>query len=96
LIGIKKIFKPNFEMYTTIKKIFIFPIKLYQIFLSPMLGASKCRFTPTCSHYMVQSIEEWGVLKGIWMGLNRIRKCHPWGGHGYDPVPLKNKQDEKK
>ena len=73
---------------TLIKKVFIFPIKLYQWLLSPMLGKS-CRFHPTCSHYMVEAIEEWGILKGGWMGLKRIGRCHPWGGSGYDPVPKK-------
>jgi putative membrane protein insertion efficiency factor len=72
------------------KKLFIWPIKLYQLTLSPMLGAN-CRFTPSCSQYMVDAIEEWGPIKGIWMGLRRISRCHPWGGHGHDPVPKKSK-----
>lgn len=55
-----------------------------------MLGAN-CRFSPTCSAYTVDAIQEWGPLKGIWMGLKRFSKCHPWGGHGYDPVPKKHK-----
>ncbi|MEL6635510.1 MAG: membrane protein insertion efficiency factor YidD [Bacteroidota bacterium] len=70
------------------KQIFILPIRFYQSAISPLLGPS-CRFTPTCSHYMVQAIEEWGVLKGLWLGLRRIGKCHPWGSHGHDPVPRK-------
>lgn len=70
------------------KKLFIWPIKLYQLTLSPMLGAN-CRFTPSCSQYMVDAIEEWGPLKGIWLGLRRIGRCQPWGGHGHDPVPKK-------
>lgn len=78
------------------KKIFqqllILPIRFYQGAISPLLG-QKCRFQPTCSHYMVQAIEEWGPLKGMWLGLKRIGKCHPWGPHGYDPVPKKD--DEK-
>lgn len=72
-----------------LKRLFILPIKLYQRFISPLLGPS-CRFTPTCSHYMVEAIEEWGALKGTWLGLKRIGKCHPWGGMGDDPVPKKN------
>jgi len=69
-----------------IKAIFIFPIRVYQYAISPMLGAN-CRFSPTCSSYAVQAIQEWGVIKGTWMGIKRFAKCHPWGGHGYDPVP---------
>ncbi|HMR88801.1 MAG TPA: membrane protein insertion efficiency factor YidD [Saprospiraceae bacterium] len=69
-----------------VKSIFIFPVKVYQWFISPLLGP-RCRYQPTCSHYMIQAIEEWGPIKGIWLGLKRIGSCHPWGGHGHDPVP---------
>jgi putative membrane protein insertion efficiency factor len=68
--------------------IFIFPIRLYQWLLSPLLGQN-CRHQPTCSHYAIQSIEEWGVFKGLWLATKRISKCHPWGTFGYDPVPKK-------
>jgi uncharacterized protein len=64
----------------------IFLVRLYQAMLSPLLPGS-CRFQPTCSVYMVQAIEKHGVIKGGWMGLKRIGRCHPWGGHGHDPVP---------
>ena len=74
------------------KKLFILPVRFYQLFLSPLLG-SNCRFQPTCSHYMIQSIE-WGVLKGGWLGLKRIFKCHPWGPHGHDPVPKRERSGE--
>ncbi|MDF1694281.1 MAG: membrane protein insertion efficiency factor YidD [Saprospiraceae bacterium] len=73
-----------------LKKIYIFPIRLYQWFISPLLGPS-CRYTPTCSHYMIEAIFEWGIFKGTWLGLKRISRCHPWGGHGEDPVPPKGK-----
>jgi putative membrane protein insertion efficiency factor len=72
--------------------IFILPIKVYQLILSPLLGQN-CRHDPTCSNYAIQSIEEWGVLKGIWMGVKRIAKCHPWGTFGYDPVPKNEKKN---
>lgn len=72
-----------------IKKFFILPIKLYQWFISPLLGQN-CRHEPTCSHYAIEAIKEWGVLKGILIGAKRISKCHPWGTYGYDPVPKKN------
>ncbi len=66
---------------------FIILIKGYQYIISPMLGQSKCRFTPTCSGYALQSFKKHGPFKGFWLSVNRIRKCHPWGGSGYDPVP---------
>lgn len=62
------------------------PVRLYQIFLSPMLGKN-CRYNPTCSNYMLQAVDEWGLFKGTWLGLRRISRCHPWGGSGDDPVP---------
>jgi putative membrane protein insertion efficiency factor len=75
-----------------LKKIVIFPIRIYQWTLSPLLGPNKCRYQPTCSHYMVGAIEEWGIFRGVWLGLKRILSCHPWGGHGYDPVPTNPKR----
>lgn len=71
-----------------LRKIYILPIRLYQWLISPLLG-SVCRYTPSCSNYMVEAIEEWGIFKGTWLGLKRISRCHPWGGHGYDPIPKK-------
>lgn len=73
-------------MNRLLKMLFIFPIRLYQWMLSPILGKN-CRFEPTCSNYMIQAIEEWGALKGLWLGLKRIFRCHPWGSWGPDPVP---------
>lgn len=73
-----------------LKKLFILPIRFYQLAISPYLGKN-CRYQPTCSHYAIDAINEWGVLKGMWLGLKRIFSCHPWGGHGYDPVPKKGK-----
>ncbi|MRX48298.1 membrane protein insertion efficiency factor YidD [Pedobacter puniceum] len=66
--------------------LFLLLIRIYQYLLSPLFGAS-CRFTPTCSQYGVEAIKKHGPFKGMWLTLNRIRKCHPWGGHGHDPVP---------
>jgi putative membrane protein insertion efficiency factor len=77
-------------MNTLLKKLFILPIRLYQLTLSPYLGAG-CRHMPSCSQYTVEAIQEWGVIKGIWLGAKRIGRCHPWGTHGYDPVPKKSK-----
>ncbi|MFT4534267.1 MAG: putative membrane protein insertion efficiency factor [Saprospiraceae bacterium] len=75
-------------MTKLINKIYTLPIKLYQWLISPILGPT-CRYSPTCSHYMLQAIDEWGILKGTWIGMKRIGRCHPWGGHGDDPVPKK-------
>jgi hypothetical protein len=72
-----------------INSIFIFPVKIYQWIISPIFPAS-CRYTPTCSNYMIEAIKEWGPLKGGWMGIKRISSCHPWGGSGDDPVPKKH------
>ncbi|MEC8679124.1 MAG: membrane protein insertion efficiency factor YidD [Bacteroidota bacterium] len=68
-----------------IRKLFILPIILYQRLLSPMLPSS-CRFTPTCSEYTKQAIIKHGIIKGAFLGIKRISKCHPWGKSGYDPV----------
>lgn len=65
---------------------FIALIKIYQWFISPLIGPS-CRFTPTCSQYGLEAFRKHGPLKGFWLTLRRILRCHPWGGHGYDPVP---------
>jgi putative membrane protein insertion efficiency factor len=66
--------------------LFLFLIRLYQWFLSPLLGSS-CRFTPTCSQYGIEAIKKHGPFKGGWLTLKRIGRCHPWGSHGPDPVP---------
>ncbi|MES2418623.1 MAG: membrane protein insertion efficiency factor YidD [Bacteroidota bacterium] len=66
--------------------LFLGLIRLYQLLLSPLLGAS-CRFTPTCSQYGLEAIKKHGPFKGGWLTLKRIASCHPWGKHGHDPVP---------
>jgi putative membrane protein insertion efficiency factor len=66
-------------------RFFIILIRLYQILLSPILGAS-CRYTPTCSQYGLEAIRKYGPFKGGWLTLKRIGSCNPWGGHGHDPV----------
>ena len=66
---------------------FIAIIKIYQWTISPILGVNKCRFTPTCSNYALEALKRYGVFKGTWLAMKRISRCHPFGGHGYDPVP---------
>ncbi|MBO6212572.1 hypothetical protein SAMN05421738_10498 [Algoriella xinjiangensis] len=70
---------------------FILLVRFYQLAISPWMG-SNCRYQPTCSSYMIEALKEHGLLKGLWLGTKRIGRCHPWGGHGYDPVP-KNKKE---
>ena len=67
------------------RKIFIFLIKFYQKAISPFLGRT-CRFYPTCSEYTKQAVEKYGALKGLYLGLFRILKCHPFHKGGYDPL----------
>jgi hypothetical protein len=64
----------------------ILGIKGYRRFVSPLFPPS-CRFTPTCSQYAVTAIERHGLVRGGWLGLKRIGRCHPWNEGGYDPVP---------
>jgi putative membrane protein insertion efficiency factor len=59
-------------------------VRVYQYTISPHLGPT-CRFHPTCSQYAVQAVREYGVLKGLVLIFYRVGRCHPWGGHGYDP-----------
>jgi putative membrane protein insertion efficiency factor len=61
-------------------------VRFYQKVISPWL-ISSCRYNPTCSEYAVQAIQKYGPLKGGWLAIKRIGRCHPWGGHGDDPVP---------
>ncbi len=65
---------------------FIILIKFYQICISPLKPAT-CRFTPTCSSYAVEALKKHGLVKGLYLAVKRILRCHPWGGSGYDPVP---------
>jgi len=65
--------------------IVIAALKGYKLFLSPLLP-SACRYRPTCSEYMLDAVEQYGVLRGVWLGLKRLGRCHPFRQGGYDPV----------
>ncbi|MDT0692660.1 membrane protein insertion efficiency factor YidD [Staphylococcus chromogenes] len=77
------------------KRLFIAPIRFYQKFISPLTPPS-CRFYPTCSNYTIEAIQVHGAIKGTWLGIKRISKCHPLHKGGFDPVPLKRKQTLKR
>lgn len=68
------------------KALVILLIRLYQRFISPLLPPS-CIYQPTCSNYTLQAVERYGVFKGLWLGIKRISRCHPFHQGGYDPVP---------
>ena len=72
------------------KRVYAFPfivlVRFYQLCISPLTPAA-CRFTPTCSQYALEALKKYGPIKGGWLALRRILRCHPWGGSGYDPVP---------
>ncbi|MFA5908949.1 MAG: membrane protein insertion efficiency factor YidD [Vicinamibacterales bacterium] len=61
-------------------------IRVYKIVLSPLFAGS-CRYMPGCADYMTESITRFGLVRGGWLGTKRLCRCHPFGGHGYDPVP---------
>ena len=75
-------------MTKVLKKIIIALIRFYQLALSP-LKQPTCRFSPTCSQYSIEAIERFGVIKGTYLSVRRILKCHPFHEGGYDPVPEK-------
>ncbi len=72
-----------------VERILELPILFYRAAISPMLPRS-CRFTPTCSAYALEALRVHGPIKGLWLTVKRLSRCHPWGGSGYDPVPPKS------
>jgi len=68
-----------------IKEVLIKTIRIYQIFISPLISG-KCRFYPNCSNYVIDALKKYGVFKGLWLGVKRILKCHPFHPGGYDPI----------
>lgn len=75
---------------SVVKRTCVFPfillIQFYRICISPLKPPS-CRFTPTCSQYAIEALSKHGAVKGLYLAVKRILRCHPWGGSGYDPVP---------
>ena len=68
------------------KRIVIALVRGYQIILSPLLPPNTCRFTPTCSTYMIDAVSKYGVVRGVWKGIGRILRCHPFHPGGFDPA----------
>lgn len=75
-----------------LKKILVFFIRTYQLTLSPRFSHGACRYTPTCSQYMLEAIQIHGPLKGVGLGVLRILRCNPLFKGGYDPVPPKKEK----
>ena len=71
-----------------LRRILIGVIRVYQVGISPWTPAT-CRFTPTCSGYAIEAIGTHGVVRGAWLTMKRMGRCHPWGGFGWDPVPTR-------
>lgn len=77
-------------MFKILRKVIVYilliPIYLYRYLISPVMPMA-CRYNPTCSQYGIEALRKHGPFKGAWLTIKRILSCHPWGGHGYDPVP---------
>ena len=71
---------------------FVFLIKLYRKYLSPLKGTPSCRFTPSCSAYAIDALTEWGLIVGLCLTVWRILRCNPFSRGGYDPVPKRKKR----
>ena len=73
-----------------VKRIVAYPlillVRFYQVCISPLKPPSCC-FTPTCSQYAIEALRKYGPIKGLYLTVRRLLRCHPWGGSGYDPVP---------
>jgi putative membrane protein insertion efficiency factor len=70
-----------------VRTLLILLVRAYQVTLSPLFSGC-CRFEPSCSNYMIEALQRHGVFKGLYLGIRRLLRCHPFGGSGYDPVPL--------
>ena len=78
------------RLLSAIRRICAYPlillVRFYQLCISPLKPPS-CRFTPTCSQYAIEALRKHGAIKGLYLTIRRLLRCHPWGGSGYDPVP---------
>lgn len=79
---------------TPLARLLALPVRAYRLLWSPWVGHN-CRYQPTCSAYALEALEKHGGLRGSWLALRRISRCHPWGGTGYDPVPPGPRANDK-
>lgn len=80
------------QLKTAVVKFLQLVLKLYYWAVSPLLG-NRCRFVPSCSEYAQQALETHGAARGTVLTVKRLCRCHPWGGHGFDPVPPPKEQE---
>lgn len=73
--------------------LFSLPVRFYRLVFSPWVGHG-CRYQPTCSAYALEALERHGAARGLYLTIYRLLRCHPWGGHGYDPVPGADKDHD--
>lgn len=69
-----------------VSRVLIVPIRVWQLTFSKVLPPT-CRYAPSCSAYTIEALQRHGPIRGLWLGIKRIGRCHPWGSSGYDPVP---------
>lgn len=74
-----------------VERLLIGAVRMYQVAISSWTPAA-CRFTPTCSAYAIEAIGRHGAVRGAWLAVKRMGRCHPWGGYGFDPVPLNGRE----
>jgi uncharacterized protein len=70
------------------RRLLLLALRAYRFLLSPWIG-NQCRFAPTCSQYAIEAVDRFGALRGSWLALRRVARCHPWHPGGYDPVPAR-------
>lgn len=68
------------------KRLLLVLVRVYQYAMSPWLG-HRCRFFPSCSEYTIEALQKYGAVKGLWLGIRRVARCHPWNPGGFDPLP---------
>lgn len=78
--------RPMTSDATLVQRLLVGLVRGYQVAFSPLYAGS-CRYTPSCSAYAAEAIERHGALRGGWLAVRRLARCHPFGGHGFDPVP---------